>query len=247
MKQKIKINLKGEDLRKKLKILDGKDGKDGLNGLDAVVDYDKVVSETTNQIKPLIPLSSDLITEVEKDLTNKLPGYSIVTNNKFAWLWNAMEENPFGTDMFFWIDGGLSRFFKNYDIQNSQPHIRLIRDIRKTRKIFAVIGGGKEHYINDALQGKKLPTEEVIGANMGVVMTGFFGGHISTMKHASEYVMKNYVIEMIQKNRIDHDQSSIFLHFQENPEKYLLVPPHPQLDCFNFFLFASGQHMPIGV
>lgn len=181
------------------------------------------------------------------DLTNKLPGYSIITNNKFAWLWNAMEENQFDTDMFFWIDGGLSRFFKNYDILQRQPHVRLIRDIRKSRKIFTVIGGGKEQYIHNALQGTKLPIEEVIGANMGVVMTGFFGGHISTMKHVSEYAMRTYLVEMIQKNRIDHDQSSIFLHFQDNPDKYLLIPAHPQLDCFNFFLFASGQHVPIGV
>ena len=91
------------------------------------------------------------------------------------------------------------------------------------------------------MNGIRLRSEEVIGANMGIIMTGFFGGHISTMKHVSEYVMRNFVVEMIQKNRIDHDQSSIFLHFQEFPEKYMLVPPHPQFDCFNFFLFASGE------
>ena len=181
------------------------------------------------------------------DLTNKLPGYSIVTNNKFAWLWNAIDENPFQTELFFWIDGGLSRFFRGLQPWNHGPHPTLLHTLQTNKKLFAVIGGGKESYIQNAVLGKKLPTEEVIGANMGVVMTGFFGGHISTMKHASECVMKNYVVEMIQKNRIDHDQSSIFLHFQDYPEKYMLLPPHPQLDCFNFLVFASGQELPTNI
>lgn len=175
------------------------------------------------------------------DITNKLPGYSIVTNNKFAWLWNAIDENPFGTDLFFWIDGGLSRFFRGFQPWNHGPHPKMLEELRTNKKIFTVVGGGKEQIVTNAMNGVRLEKEEVIGANLGVIMTGFFGGHISTMKHVSEYVMKNFVVEMIQKNRIDHDQSSIFLHFQEHPDKYMLVPPHPQFDCFNFFLFASGN------
>lgn len=181
------------------------------------------------------------------DLTNKLPGYSVVTNNKFAWLWNAIDENPFHTELFFWIDAGLSRFFQGIDISFTNPHPQLIEDVQKSNKIFTVLGGGKENYILNALNGIKLPTEDVIGANLGVIMTGFFGGHISIMKHASEYVMKNYIVEMLEKNRIDHDQSSIFLHFQEHPDKYIVVPPHPNFDCHNLLLFISGQHFPIGV
>lgn len=181
------------------------------------------------------------------DITNRLPGYSIVTNNKFPWLWNAMEENPFGTDMFFWIDGGLSRFFKGFEPWNSEPHKQTITDLRNVKKLFCVIGGYKEEYIHNVYHGIKIPSEEIIGANLSVVMTGFFGGHISVMKEVCESVMQNYVVEMLEKNRIDHDQTSIFLHFQDNFEKYLLVPNHPQLDVFNFFLFASGQHFPMGV
>jgi hypothetical protein len=178
------------------------------------------------------------------DLTNKLPGYSIVTNNKFAWLWNTMEENPFQTELFFWIDGGMSRFFQGQKPWNHVPHPIVIDSLKRDKKIYINIGGFREQYIINVKNGVRLPLEDVIGANMGALMTGFFGGHISTMKHVSEYAMKNYVVEMLQKNRIDQDQSSIFLHFQDYPEKYTLQPAHPSLNYFNLFLFASGQELP---
>ena len=30
-----------------------------------------------------------------QDLTNRCLGYPVVTNSKYAWLWNTIEENPF--------------------------------------------------------------------------------------------------------------------------------------------------------
>lgn len=80
MKQKINLTIKGEQLKKKLNIKDGKTpvkGVDYFDGQDAVVDYDKVVNETTTQIKPLIPKPEDLIATVEDDLTKKLPQYGV--------------------------------------------------------------------------------------------------------------------------------------------------------------------------
>ena len=36
--------------------------------------------------------------------------YSIIQYSKFEWLCKAVEMNPFGSDHFFWMDAGSSRF-----------------------------------------------------------------------------------------------------------------------------------------
>lgn len=40
----------------------------------------------------------------------RLPFYNIIQYSKFKWLEETVNMNPFGTDYFFWMDAGLSRF-----------------------------------------------------------------------------------------------------------------------------------------
>lgn len=176
-----------------------------------------------------------------EDLTNRCPGYSIVTNSKYVWLWNTIQENPFQTDLIFWIDGGLSRFWKSVNPVVSCPHSELLQLLRDKKKIFAQIGGFQESTIHNAFQGFRLPEEDIIGANPSYIMGGFFGGAFDIMKQLCEESMILYIREMIQKQRIDHDQAALFWFLQNHLDKYLLMPPHPQLDAFNFLFFSSGH------
>lgn len=79
MKQKINLTIKGEDLKKKLNIKDGKTPVKGVDYFDGKnadeVDYDKVIRETTDEIKPLIPLTGNIIKEVENNLETNLPKF----------------------------------------------------------------------------------------------------------------------------------------------------------------------------
>ena len=47
--------------------------------------------------------------------------YSIIQYSKFEWLKTAIEENPFNSDFFFWLDAGGSRFFEDYDLNQDYP------------------------------------------------------------------------------------------------------------------------------
>jgi hypothetical protein len=40
-----------------------------------------------------------------------MPEYNLIQYSKFGWLEEAIQENPFDTSSFFWIDMGISRFF----------------------------------------------------------------------------------------------------------------------------------------
>jgi len=162
-------------------------------------------------------------------------------HSKMAYMWLVMDENPFKTDMFFWIDCDLSRFWTQlvHDPRTSEPHIRTVRDLRKSKRIFIQIAKDKENLLYRALSGQHFTHDEMIGANENILMSRFWGGHRDTVKEACEYVQKNYLTEMLMKKRIDTEQSTWFVHAQENPQKYMFTRPLHG-DIFNFLLFSGG-------
>lgn len=177
------------------------------------------------------------------DLLNRCPEYSILMSNKFAWIWNTIQDNPFQTDLFFWIDAGISRFLteKHYSIVNSSVHPRVLRMLRRSKRILAQIGQNREQDIQNVLEGKKLSIEEIVGTNNSQIMGGFYGGCADTMSQAALYGMNQFVYEMAGKLRIDNDQVILFMLFQDRPDLFTLTAPTYQSTIPNLALFASGK------
>lgn len=176
-----------------------------------------------------------------RDLNNLSGPYVTLMHSKMAWVWNAMKENPFNTDMFYWIDAGLSRFWQGFDPVSAEPHPRFLRNLRNNQKIYCQVGGHKEELLLRGLRGPKFTPEELIGSNENVIMGGFWGGPASVVKHLCEFCMRFYIREIIAKHRVDNDQPCIFFHVQENPQMYAFVPPFPNVDVVNFLLMAMGK------
>lgn len=174
-----------------------------------------------------------------KDMINISAEYDVVIHSKAPWMWNVIQENPFHTDLFFWIDAGLRRFSTNINVLGFEPHPRLFRTLRKRKCIYTQIGGYKEEYIRRALEGRKYSYDELIGRNENILMAGFWGGTAAPLMQLCEFSMKFFLREFLQKNRIDGEQPVMFFHAQENPNSYLFIPPH-DVDYPNFLLFATG-------
>jgi hypothetical protein len=47
--------------------------------------------------------------------------YNIIQYSKFEWIAEAIKENYFDTDYYFWMDAGCSRFFQDVDCNNTWP------------------------------------------------------------------------------------------------------------------------------
>jgi hypothetical protein len=173
-----------------------------------------------------------------KDLTNRLPTYAPMIHSKMAYMLNVMKENPFKTDLFFWIDGGLSRFWKKNHI-TAEPRQDILTMLRETHKIYIQIGGDKDHLVAHALGGTPFTFDQMIGTNQNLLMGGFWGGQVEHLKDACEFVLRTYITEMLMKKRIDTEQTSIFFHAQKYPDKYLFIAPVPEIDVYNFELFTT--------
>jgi len=174
----------------------------------------------------------------QKDLTNRLSTYAPMIHSKMAYMLNVMKENPFKTDLFFWIDGGLSRFWKKNHI-SAQPREDILKILRETHKIYIQIGGNKDHLVAHALGGRPFTSDQMIGTNQNLLMGGFWGGQVEHLKDACEFVLRNYITEMLMKKRIDTEQTNLFFHAQKYPDKYLFLAPNPQIDVYNFEIFTT--------
>jgi hypothetical protein len=173
------------------------------------------------------------------DINNKSAPYVALMHNKFPWVWDAIQDNPFKTDLFFWMDGGLTRFHPTLPYFGIEPHPRTMRTLRKNKQICAQIGGYKESYFQKFFNGQRFSTDELIGTNENIIMGGFWGGHIQTVQSLCEFGMRFFVRELIQKHRIENDQPTLFFHFQENYSLYKLsMPMNIEMPIFYFFLLG---------
>jgi hypothetical protein len=174
------------------------------------------------------------------DLTNQSAPYVTLMHSKFAWVWDALQDNPFKTDLFFWIDGGLTRFHSTLPYEYVEPHPRNLQILRNQKKLYAQIGGYKESFFQNFQQGRKYKPEDILGSNENIIIGGFWGGHVQAVQSLCEFGLRFYIRELIQKHRVENDQPTFFFHFQENPNLYKLVIPPPNLAVPIFLQFLFG-------
>jgi hypothetical protein len=52
----------------------------------------------------------------------KMSLYNVIIFSKFPWVKQVIEENPFQSEYFMWMDAGLSRFFEPHEVDINQPY-----------------------------------------------------------------------------------------------------------------------------
>jgi hypothetical protein len=174
------------------------------------------------------------------DITNKSAPYVTLMHSKFAWVWNAVQDNPFNTDLFFWIDGGLTRFHPQLPYNLMEPHPRNIRALRKRKQLYCQAGGYKDKYFHEFMQGKRFAPDEILGSNENIIIGGFWGGHSSIVESLCEFSLRFYVKELLLKHRVDNDQPTLFFHFQEKPSEYNIIITNQNIEIPGFLQFLFG-------
>jgi hypothetical protein len=148
----------------------------------------------------------------------------------------AIETNYFNTEMFFWIDAGISRFM-NFNISEDTFNTDLIEHINKNNKIYLQIG--KEYELNDILQNPS-KIDEYIGKTVNFIMAGFWGGNKDILYNICKECTYNYINEYINKNRIDNEQTLIGFTLPKYKDQLYLIKNIYNLEYYNYYVFCNN-------
>jgi hypothetical protein len=188
-----------------------------------------VVCQTFDQIpaaKHLDAISAVLKGEFRQsvvaktDLSYKLPEYLVVIFSKFGWLKHAMHLNPFKSDVFLWVDAGISRF--GATDYTHWPHPSWMQRFRFNRRSV---------WIQAKPQLRKWltepPDDRIIGTCLGHLWASVFGGHITAVNRFCNLVHDYLISDMLNKNRIDNEQVAMSLVWSKSRDLvHFIIPEH---------------------
>lgn len=152
-----------------------------------------------------------------------LPEYNIIQYSKFHYLNIAIEENPFSSEYFFWMDAGASRFFYNMDLSKCFPSNN------------GLMRSGTQHGKFLCQQRPDLRTYNfnsnfIWGAD-NLIYGGMFGGKADIVKNIGDEVESIFVNVMLNNNNINNEQLSLALVWKLKPNLFstFVMPNNPMI------------------
>jgi hypothetical protein len=159
-----------------------------------------------------------------------LPEYNILQYSKFHYLQLAIEENPFQSSHFFWMDLGASRFFMEVDI--SQPYPSENMSIQITQNPGFII-----QYRRDLFY---YPLDDnFVWDSTNLLCGTMFGGSAIVINIISQELEKIWKQKMIQQGAVNNEQLGLALVWKEYSEIFSLIPGDPSCHLILFSLLAN--------
>ena len=154
-----------------------------------------------------------------------LPEYNVIQYSKFGWLLDAIGENPFGSDLFFWMDIGISRFFENMDTSREYPNIKSLEMLLEKGKSDSFII--QKRYDLESFQ----IDDNFIWKSDNLMKGGMFGGTANCIRKISKNIERIFRESMLDRNNVNNEQLSITLLYKEYPEWFNLVDDNDKKPC----------------
>ena len=176
--------------------------------------------ELKDQIQEI--LDSD---QYKKDMSDperiecKQAMYPIIQYSKFPWLTQAAAMNPHGSDYFFWLDAGGSRFFEVYDLTQNYPSEEAKKALDEMGDSFLV--QMNTEYYTDLANAKTLSTDYLYD-NRSYVLGSMFGGHKKSLFRVCDMVHDVLMNDMIANNTINNEQIALGYLIKKYPDEFSL-------------------------
>ena len=148
----------------------------------------------------------------------KMPEYSIIQYSKFHYLQMAIDENPFQSSMFFWMDAGASRFFTNIDISKPFPS-------SNGENILQMHPGAFFAQQRPDLQNYKFD-ENFLWKADNLIYGGMFGGSKEIIQEISKMVEEIFVEELLKKGIVNNEQLVLALAWRKKSHLFALCVEH---------------------
>lgn len=153
-----------------------------------------------------------------------LPEYCIIQYSKFEWLKMSIDDNPFNSDTFFWMDAGCSRFFLDVDISNKYPGNKstdMFKQIINTSK-------DNEFFI---IQSKDIidkiltyPEKEFINwllwDSINLLVGTMFGGTKNRIITIANLIKDIFEKDMLNNNCLNNEQLALAILYRKNPNLF---------------------------
>jgi hypothetical protein len=143
--------------------------------------------------------------------------YSIVQYSKFKWITQAVEENPFDSKFFFWMDAGGSRFFEDFDLEQEYPSINATEALNQMGDKFLV--QMNMEYYKDHAEASILPKSYLLD-NRSYILGSMFGGGINSLKKVAADVEDIFLNKMIGEGFVNNEQIALGYLVKQNPDDY---------------------------
>ena len=141
-----------------------------------------------------------------------LPEYNIIQYSKFHCLKMAIDENPFHSESFFWLDAGASRFFEGMDIQKPFPSNNGLEIIKNSENSFIC---QCRHDID------VYPFDETfIWKADNLVYGGMFGGSPQIIEYI--FLQLDYIFSeiMLKNGNVNNEQLALTIIFKNRREAF---------------------------
>ena len=147
----------------------------------------------------------------------KLPEYNIIQYSKFHCLQMAIDENPFKSNYFFWMDAGVSRFFLDVDISKQYPSnncIDFLKNEDNENKFIIQNRHDLNNYIID---------EDFIWKADNLLIGTMFGGSIKIIQEISKLLEDTFVNKMLNNTNANNEQLALAIVWKERPSLFHLL------------------------
>lgn len=187
----------------------------------------EIITQTIEEI-PYYKLKEDLDKIIESEeykekisdpdrIECKHSIYSIIQYSKFKWLNQVVDENPFNSKFFFWLDAGGSRFFERYDLNLEYPSSNAIEALEEMGDKF-LIQMNMEYY-KDLVNSEKLD-EKYLLDNRSYILGSMFGGTSKALNKVSEDIEDVLLHKMIDNGFVNNEQIALGYLVKQNSDDY---------------------------
>jgi Bacterial protein of unknown function (HtrL_YibB) len=144
-----------------------------------------------------------------------LPEYNIIQYSKFHYLQMAIEENPFQSSSFFWMDAGCSRFFMDVNVSVPYPSPVIHEFLKQNPDKFVIQKRHDlEYYPID---------DEFVWKSANLLSGGMFGGGKDMVLKIAELVETVFLEKMLAKKNVNNEQLALAMVWKEYPDYFTLV------------------------
>ena len=149
----------------------------------------------------------------------KLSLYNVIIYSKFLWVKRVIEDNPFDSEYFMWMDAGLSRFFESHDVNVSNRYpsedaTKVLLDAKDN-----VLIQVQKSFYPDLVSKRVFDVEDLWDART-YVMAGLWGGGSESLSKFCDLIDDVLRNKMLENNLINNEQSAMAYVYKNNDDLF---------------------------